>query len=101
MICDVRNSFRRWMWLTFFLFYGYDDHRDLHGSIHSFPTRRSSDLKPVNREDSWRRLMSGVGAWALIGMGPWAVELKADGRMVGHCGFFHFERDMRPSIVGE
>ncbi|MEO8454966.1 MAG: GNAT family N-acetyltransferase [Sphingomicrobium sp.] len=57
--------------------------------------------KPINREDSWRRLMSGVGSWALIGMGPWAVERKSDGRMVGHCGFFHFERDMSPSIVGE
>lgn len=57
--------------------------------------------KPIKREDSWRRLMSGVGSWALNGTGPWAVELKSDGRMVGHCGFFQFERDMSPSIVGE
>ena len=57
--------------------------------------------KPINREDSWRRLMSGVGSWTLVGMGPWAIERKSDGRMVGHCGFFQFERDMSPSIVGE
>lgn len=57
--------------------------------------------KPLNREDSWRRLASGVGMWSLIGMGPWAVELKSDGRMVGHCGFFQFERDMQPPILGE
>src|SRR6184192_1148757 len=57
--------------------------------------------KPINREDSWRRLMSGVGSWTLVGMGPWAVEDKADRRMVGHCGFFHFERAMEPSIIGE
>jgi RimJ/RimL family protein N-acetyltransferase len=57
--------------------------------------------KPLNREDSWRRLLSGVGMWSLIGMGPWAVELKAEGRMVGHCGFFQFERDMEPLILGE
>ena len=57
--------------------------------------------KPLNREDSWRRLASGVGMWSLIGMGPWAVERKSDGRMVGHCGFFQFERDMQPSILGE
>jgi RimJ/RimL family protein N-acetyltransferase len=56
---------------------------------------------PVNREDSWRRLMMGVGMWSIVGMGPWAVELKADGRMVGHCGFFQFNRAMEPSIVGE
>jgi RimJ/RimL family protein N-acetyltransferase len=57
--------------------------------------------KPVNREDSWRRLLMGVGMWSLIGMGPWAVELKAHGRMVGHCGFFQFNRDMAPLILGE
>jgi RimJ/RimL family protein N-acetyltransferase len=57
--------------------------------------------KPMNREDSWRRLMSGVGSWTLIGIGPWAVERKSDGRMVGHCGFFNFERDMTPPILGE
>ncbi len=57
--------------------------------------------KPVNREDSWRRLMSGVGMWSLVGMGPWAVEQKSDGRMVGHCGFFQFHREMEPLILGE
>jgi RimJ/RimL family protein N-acetyltransferase len=57
--------------------------------------------KPLNREDSWRRLMSGIGSWVLLGMGPWAVELKSDGRMVGHLGFFDFERDIAPSIAGE
>jgi RimJ/RimL family protein N-acetyltransferase len=56
---------------------------------------------PVNREDSWRRLLCGVGMWSLVGMGPWAVEQKSDGRMVGHCGFFQFERDMTPAILGE
>ena len=50
--------------------------------------------KPMSREDSWRRLCSGVGSWQLVGIGPWAVELKADGRMVGHCGFFEFQREI-------
>jgi len=57
--------------------------------------------KPMSREDSWRRLCSGVGSWQLIGIGPWAVEQKSDGRMVGHCGFFEFQRDMEPSLRGE
>jgi RimJ/RimL family protein N-acetyltransferase len=56
---------------------------------------------PVNREDSWRRLLMSIGMWEVIGMGPWAVELKADSRMVGHCGFFQFNRDMTPLILGE
>jgi RimJ/RimL family protein N-acetyltransferase len=46
-------------------------------------------------------LLSGIGMWSLIGMGPWAVERKSDGRMVGHCGFFQFERALTPSIIGE
>jgi RimJ/RimL family protein N-acetyltransferase len=57
--------------------------------------------KPLGREDAWRRLMGGVGSWSLVGMGAWAVERKDDGRMVGHCGLFQFERAMTPSIVGE
>src|SRR5881396_2800497 len=31
-------------YLFFFFFYSYDAHRHLHGTKHSFPTRRSSDL---------------------------------------------------------
>lgn len=57
--------------------------------------------KPMSREDSWRRLCSAVGSWHLIGVGAWAVEQKSDGRMVGHCGFFEFQREMEPSIRGE
>jgi len=57
--------------------------------------------KPIIREDAWRRLLGGIGMWSLVGMGPWAVELKSDNRMIGHLGFFQFERDMTPSIIGE
>jgi len=53
------------------------------------------------REESWRRLACGAGLWRLIGVGGWAVELKSNGRMVGHCGFFDFQREMQPSIMGE
>ncbi len=55
----------------------------------------------LEREDAWRRLLTGVGMWQLIGIGTWAVERKADGRMVGHVGFFDFNRAMEPSIAGE
>lgn len=55
----------------------------------------------LSREDAWRRLLSGVGSWSVLGIGPWAVELRDASRVVGHCGFFDFERDMEPSIRGE
>jgi len=29
------------------------------------------------------------------------VERRADGRYLGHIGFFEFERDLQPSILGE
>ena len=53
-----------------------------------------------NREDSWRRLTMAAGHWPLLGMGCWAVEQKADGRMVGEIGFADFERGMTPDISG-
>jgi len=55
----------------------------------------------LSREDSWRRLATSVGLWSLLGMGPWVVERRADGRYLGHIGFFDFERDIQPSMRGE
>ncbi len=57
--------------------------------------------EPMSREDSFRRLLLAVGQWPVLGMGMWAVELKADSRVVGHCGFFDMEREMEPSLLGE
>ena len=57
--------------------------------------------EPFSREESLRRLFLAAGQWALTGMGMWAVEIKSDGRLAGHCGFFDMERDMVPSIIGQ
>ena len=58
-------------------------------------------IEPLSREDALRRIFLAAGQWPIIGMGMWAVELKANGRMVGHLGFFDMERDMEPSLVGQ
>jgi RimJ/RimL family protein N-acetyltransferase len=55
---------------------------------------------PFGREDSWRRICTATGLWALLGYGYWAVERKADGAYVGQAGFSDFKRDMQPSIEG-
>lgn len=55
---------------------------------------------PATREESWRKLMMAIGQWPLLGYGYWAVETKADGRMVGQIGFCDFARDMEPDISG-
>jgi len=49
---------------------------------------------PATREDSWRKLMMAVGQWELLGFGYWAVETKADGKLVGQIGFGIFEREI-------
>ena len=52
------------------------------------------------REDAWRRLLTGLGMWAMFGYGYWAVERRSDGAWIGQVGFADFKRDMQPSIEG-
>ena len=52
----------------------------------------------LSREDAWRKLLCGAGCWPLFGWGYWAVERRADARMIGQLGFADFKRDVSPSI---
>ena len=54
-----------------------------------------------SREDTWRRMLAGIGLWSVFGYGPWTVERKADGLYLGQVGFQDFKRDMSPSIEGQ
>ena len=56
---------------------------------------------PLSLEDAWRRMATGVGLWTLTGIGVWAVERKADHRLVGHVGFFDMRREIEPSLAGK
>jgi RimJ/RimL family protein N-acetyltransferase len=53
-----------------------------------------------NREESWRRLLGGVGLWQVQGTGLLAAERKTDGKMIGHVGLFDYHREIEPSIEG-
>ena len=53
------------------------------------------------REESWRRLLGGVGLWQLQGTGVLAAERKSDGKLVGHVGMFDYHREVTPSIEGK
>jgi len=55
----------------------------------------------LNREESWRRMLSGPAMWLLRGYGAWAVERKTDGEFLGQIFFANFKRDMTPSIEGQ
>ena len=52
------------------------------------------------REDSFRRLLGGIGLWQVQGTGLLAAERKSDGKMVGHVGLFDYHREITPSIEG-
>ena len=55
---------------------------------------------PSGIEDTWRRMLAGVGLWPLTGLGMWAVERREDRKTIGHVGFFDFLRGSEPSIAG-
>lgn len=46
---------------------------------------------PVGRDVAWRHLALYLGQWALRGYGMWAVELRAERRLIGTVGFLHPE----------
>ena len=54
----------------------------------------------ATREETWRKLLSGAGLWAVLGFGYWAVEDKATGAYLGQIGFADFKRAMTPSVEG-
>src|SRR3546814_3043808 len=64
---------------TVFFFYGYGDHRDLHVLTHSFPTRRSSDLRHASNLSSTRPFNSA--AWPLT---SWPMAMPASARSEEH-----------------
>lgn len=55
---------------------------------------------PNDEETVWRRMLSHMGHWVMLGYGSWALEEKATGEFVGTVGFFDVQRDLTPSIKG-
>jgi RimJ/RimL family protein N-acetyltransferase len=43
---------------------------------------------PLTAGAAWNRLAADLGAWHLQGFGVWAVQHRADGAVVGTCGFW-------------
>jgi RimJ/RimL family protein N-acetyltransferase len=79
---------------------------------------RESDLEPIaaaaadpeavrflggtvaTREETWRKLATIPGMWALLGYGYWIVERTSDHVVIGQAGFADFKRDIAPAIEG-
>lgn len=45
----------------------------------------------ASRADTWRSMAMMVGHWELRGYGPWAVEEKATGALLGRSGLYNPE----------
>ena len=45
--------------------------------------------RPLERWEAWRSMAMILGHWQLRGFGPWAVEERASGKLIGRIGFFH------------
>ena len=47
--------------------------------------------RPLARWEAWRQMAMVVGHWQLRGYGPWAVEERNTGKLLGRIGFFNPE----------
>ena len=43
---------------------------------------------PLRADRAWRHLAMDLGHWQLRGYGLWALESRAEGRMIGGCGLW-------------
>jgi RimJ/RimL family protein N-acetyltransferase len=78
-----------------------DDFRPYHALVQHPAVHRHFGPKPMGMEECWRRVASAVGGWQLNGFGTWAVERKADGKLVGNVGLFTAWRDLEPEFGEE
>jgi RimJ/RimL family protein N-acetyltransferase len=53
--------------------------------------RYLGDGKTLGRAEAWRQMAMILGHWRLRGYGPWAVEERGSGNLVGRIGFFNPE----------
>jgi RimJ/RimL family protein N-acetyltransferase len=50
--------------------------------------RYLGDGKPASRSEAWRHMAMLLGHWQLLGFGPWAVEERTRGVLIGRIGLF-------------
>lgn len=53
--------------------------------------RYLADGRPLSRDEAWFQMAWIVGHWALRGYGPWALEERDSGALVGRIGFIDAE----------
>ena len=56
--------------------------------------------RPLDRQESWTRLLRAAGMWSLIGCGFWIVEERETGRLIGEAGVMYAKRTIEPTLDG-
>ncbi len=54
---------------------------------------------PLRPDLAWKRLALDIGHWQLRGFGPWAVDLRETGAMIGGCGLVWAGGWPRPELT--
>ncbi len=62
--------------------------------------RYMGDGTTRSEETAWSGFLRGAGQWVLCGFGPWAIEEKASGALIGNIGFIERKRDRGPEYKG-
>lgn len=56
--------------------------------------------EPRSQAMVWAALQRGIGSWAVLGYGYWAVVDRNTGAFLGEAGFLDGLRDLKPAISG-
>ena len=65
------------------------DWQDLHDYYSDRDATRFTFGRPLSEGDTWRIMCGMIGHWQVRGYGPYAVEEKNSGRVLGTVGFWY------------
>ena len=68
---------------------GREDDFETYDAIFRDPEVARFIAKLPSPTEAWRSMAAVAGHWALRGYGPWAVERKSDGALIGRIGFWY------------
>ena len=66
-----------------------DDWRDLHAYYGDAVATRFTFGRALNEGDTWRVMSGMLGHWQLRGYGPYALEHRESGRVLGTVGYWY------------
>lgn len=66
-----------------------EDWKALHAYYSSAEATTFTVGRPLSEGETWRTLCGMIGHWAVRGYGPYAVEEKASGMVLGTVGFWY------------